>query len=81
MNNQESTIPFEETEYGFVYGAAKVTRMFSHRAKGWVCIGIETPKTGPHGLQIYVTRTGRIRIADSRGEWSPPMNIETKGSK
>jgi len=73
MNKQESTSQFEETEYGFLYGAAKVTRMFSDEKKGWVCIGIETPKTGPHGLQVYVTRAGHVRIADSRGEWSPPL--------
>jgi hypothetical protein len=64
---------YAETQYGFEYGSVKVSRMFSSDAKGWVTLGIETPKhSGPYGLQVHVTRTGEVRIIDSNGEWVPP---------
>ena len=64
---------YSETKYGFEYGAAKVSRMFSDEKKGWVTLGIETPKHSGHdGLQVYVTKTGKVRIFDKHGEWNPP---------
>ena len=64
---------YEETKYGFDYGAAKITRLFSDEDKGWITLCIETPKYEGHdGIQIYVTKTGKVRIHDSRGEWTPP---------
>jgi len=32
---------------------------------------LKTPKH-PNGLQIYVTKTGKVRIF-GKGEWSPPI--------
>jgi hypothetical protein len=67
---------YAETKYGFDYGAAKVTRLFSDDKKGWVTLGLETPKhEGTRHIQIYVTKTGKVRIHDSRGEWTPPTAI------
>ncbi len=63
---QPIVIPFAELQYGFQYGAAKVTRLFSDEKKGWVTLGIETPK---QTIQVYVTKTGKVRIHDSDGEW------------
>jgi len=64
---------YQETKYGFDYGAAKVTRIFSDEMKGWITLGLETPKYAGHdALQIYVTKTGKVRIHDSRGEWKAP---------
>lgn len=58
---------FCNCQYGFEYGAAKITRLFSDEKAGWVTIGIATPK---HDLQVYVTKTGKIRVhGDS--EWLP----------
>ena len=58
---------FCETKYGFEYGAAKITRLFSDEKKGWITVEVKTPK---EELQIYVTKTGKIRIhGDS--EWLP----------
>lgn len=67
-NDSDSTepIPFAELQYGFQYGSAKVTRLFSDEQKGWVAIGIQTPKSI---IQVYVTKTGKIRIHDKDGEW------------
>lgn len=51
----------EETKYGFIYGSLKVERVASDDKRGWVVIHIETPK---HNLQIYATKTGKIRMSD-----------------
>ena len=64
---------YAKTNYGFDYGAAKITRLFSDDKKGWVTLGLETPKhRGNQHIQIYITKTGKVRIHDSRGEWTPP---------
>jgi len=55
------------TEFGFEWGAANVRRLFSR--DGWVTIGIDA---GKNSLQIYVTKTGKIRIHDENGEWKKP---------
>lgn len=68
----------KETQYGFDYGCAKIVRMTSDEAKGWVIIGVETPKYSDNmGVQVYVTKTGKVRIFDSRGEWTHPKPADT----
>ena len=63
---------YKETAYGFEFGSAKVSRLISDE-KGWVVIGLETPKhTDGKEIQIYVTKTGKVRVSDSRGEWTAP---------
>jgi hypothetical protein len=64
----EMTNHFAETKYGFEWGAASVTRCFSDDRKGWVTLLLKTPKTE---LQIYVTKTGKVRVHDRHGEWLP----------
>lgn len=56
---------FAETPYGFEWGSAKITRAFSDPRQGWVTICIDTPKVG---LQVYVTKTGKVRVHDKDGE-------------
>ena len=65
----QQKIPFEEQDYGFRYGAATVERLFNDPKKGWIIIGVDTPKSN---LQIYVTKTGKVRIHDQNGEWTSP---------
>lgn len=60
------TIHYKETEYGFQYGAAEVTRICSDEKKGWVVLGVKTPK---QDIQVYVTKTGKIRIHENGKEW------------
>ena len=63
---------YAETKFGFDWGAAKITRCFSDEKKGWDTMLLETPKhSGAKALQIYVTRTGKVRIRCAFGEWSP----------
>ena len=65
-------IHYEETAYGFDYGNAKITRMFSDEKKGWVTLGLKTDK---EDLQIYVTKTGKVRVfGDS--EWINPKTVK-----
>ena len=59
---------FANVQYGFEYGSAKITRLFSNKKKGWVTIGVNTPK---HSVQVYITRTGKVRVHDQNGEWFP----------
>ena len=50
---------FQETDYGFEYGSAKVNRIHSDDKKGYVILGVSSPKGS---IQIYVTKTGKIRV-------------------
>ena len=64
---------YAETKYGFEWGSASISRGFSDERKGWVTFLFSTPKhSGHNALQIYVTRTGKIRIHGMDGEWTPP---------
>lgn len=67
-------IHYEETKCGFEFGSAKIERWISDKEKGWVVLGLGTPKYySDQAIQIYVTKTGKVRISDSRGEWTPPQ--------
>jgi hypothetical protein len=61
---------YRETQYGFEWGAANVQRCFSDDKKGWVAFLVRTPKH-KNGLQIYVTKTGKVRVFDGETEWKP----------
>lgn len=62
----------KSTQYGFDWGAAKLTRGFCDDKKGWVTMILTTPKH-PAGIQIYVTKTGKVRIHSEGGEeWLRP---------
>ena len=52
-------VHYKETEYGFEYGDMKVERLTSDDEKGWVVLGVSSTKSN---LQIYVTKTGKIRV-------------------
>ena len=74
---------YKETPFGFEGGAASVERCFSDDAKGWVTLVVRTPKH-THGIQIYVTKTGKVRVSSQKGEWLPPEKkqpTKTKGEK
>ena len=59
-----------ETPFGFQWGAAKVLRGFYDEEKDWVTLLLETKKY-PQGIQIYVTKTGKVRVYCDKGEWLP----------
>ena len=68
-----SGIHFEETRYGFKWGSMEITRLFSDEKRGAVTIEVKTPKKE---IQIYATRTGKVRITSREGEWLPPKKRE-----
>ena len=49
------------TQYGFRFGPAEVTRMMADDNKGWVYIGIKSPKP-QQSLEVYMTKTGKTRV-------------------
>lgn len=67
------SIHFKETQYGFEWGAAKIQRFFSDEKRGWITLGITTPKIE---LQVYITKTGKVRVF-SNGEWQTPKGKQT----
>lgn len=58
------------TQYGFVWGPVSVERAVSDEKKGWVLLLVKTAKY-PYGLQVYVTKTGKVRVHSASGEWRP----------
>jgi hypothetical protein len=62
------SIHYAETRYGFDWGAAQIERCFSDHRRGWVTLRVITKK---HDLQIYVTKSGKVRVHDALGEWKP----------
>ena len=67
----------KETKFGFEYGGAKITRVCSDQKKGWIVLQLETAKhSGTQAIQIYVTKTGKVRIHGKNGEWLGPPEIK-----
>lgn len=66
----DNSIKGRQTDYGFEWGAAKVERGFSDDRRGWVVILLTTPKH-PKGIQLYITKTGKVRVLRDEGEWKP----------
>jgi hypothetical protein len=64
---------YEETKYGFNWGAARIERCISDDKKGWILLKLETPRAK---LQIYVTKTGKVRVHNGHCELLP--NEKTK---
>ena len=62
------SLVYKETEYGYQYGPVKVERGFSDAKKGWVVLLVTTDKY-PRGLQLYVTKTGKVRLFGDTGEY------------
>lgn len=67
-----NSIHFQNTQYGFEWGGARLTRGFDDKKRGWVTMLLETDKyKGQKAIQIYVTKTGKVRVHDVNGEWKP----------
>ncbi len=57
------------TPHGFEFGAATVEATCSDDAKGWAVVSVRTAK---ETLQIYVTKTGKVRVRNKDGEELKP---------
>jgi hypothetical protein len=60
------------TEYGFEWGPAEIQRGAADDKKGWVVLLLKTAKH-PGGLQLYVTKSGKVRVHCKNGEWRLPQ--------
>ena len=73
---ERSCMHIDLTRYGFEFGSAKVERLYSDDKKGFVVVSVTTPKHGTgKELQIYVTKTGKIRVFCAGIEWK---SVESK---
>lgn len=63
-----TTAPFRSKDYGFKWGDAEVTRLGSGDP-GWVVIEIKSQR---RALQVYVTRTGKMRLFAGKTEVQLP---------
>ena len=52
-------IHYKETDCGFEYGSAVVERIASEEKRGWVVVGVRSPKGN---VSVRVTKTGKIRL-------------------
>jgi len=67
--SERRNVPYEETQYGFRFGAALVSRVCSDAKRGWVFLQVTTRKGT---FDIYVTKTGKVRFTGPDGrEWKP----------
>lgn len=57
-------------EFGFEFGPVEITRACADDKKGWVLLMLKTKKH-PNGIQVYVTKTGKVRVHSEKGEWLP----------
>lgn len=60
----------KNTQYGFEWGPVNISRACSDEKKGWVTLLVETEKH-PNGIQIYVTKSGKVRVYSGAAEWTP----------
>lgn len=54
---------YEETQYGFNWGALRIERMHSDKQTGAIYLGLTSDR---RSLDLYVTRTGKMRLYDRR---------------
>jgi hypothetical protein len=66
----------ETTDYGFEWGAVEVLRHADHEKKGWVWLGLKTPKAE---IDIHVTKGGKMYIYPRSGKpiWEGDKKGET----
>lgn len=71
---------YKTTQYGFKWGSLELERACSDEKKGWVIALIKTKKY-PQGIQIYVTKTGKVRFFDyeERCEFLPRGGVNSVG--
>lgn len=59
---------YKETKCGFEWGAANVSRCCSDAKKGRVILSVQTAK---NTIEVYITKTGKIRVFSPKGELKP----------
>jgi hypothetical protein len=65
----DKKVKLKETPYGFSWGPMNIERVVSDEAKEWVVVNVESKK---HCVQVYVTKTGKIRVWFDHKELTDP---------
>ena len=64
---KQYAIPYAETRYGFKWGGGEFRRVCDRKSDGSTVTQLRTDRTA---LDIYVTRTGKVRVfTHDGGEW------------
>ncbi len=53
----------KETPFGFDWNCAKIERLASDEKKGWMYLGVVTPKDR---IEIYITKSGKMRVYNAK---------------
>jgi hypothetical protein len=61
-------------QYGFEWGPADICCGMADDKRGWVVLLVKT-KQYPDGIQVYVTKSGKIRVHSKLGEWKVTPNV------
>ena len=51
------------TSFGFDWSCAKIECLASDEKKGWVYLGVTTPRDS---IEIYITKSGKMRVYNAK---------------
>lgn len=72
---EEWKMDVKNTQYGFEWGPVEIERACSDSRRGWAVLLIKTKKH-PNGIQVYVTKSGKVRVHSDAREWTPNVEVE-----
>ena len=49
----------QRTPHGFDWSCAKIECLASDEKKGWIYLGVTTPKDS---IEIYITKSGKVKV-------------------
>ena len=53
----------QRTSFGFDWSCAKIECLASDEKKGWVYLGVTTPRDS---IEVYITKSGKIRVYNTK---------------
>ena len=53
----------QRTPHGFDWSCAKTECLSSDEKKGWIYLGVATPKDS---IEIYITKSGKMRVYNAK---------------
>lgn len=70
--SDKQPLAFSPTQYGFEWGGAIVQRHIADSSTGHVVLSVKGRKRKDN-IDIYVSRTGKIRVYGNGWEWRPRL--------
>lgn len=65
----------QRTPHGFDWNCAKIECLASDNKKGWMYLGVTTPKDC---IEIYITKSGKMRVYNAKR--NPKIELSAKDS-